>query len=136
MMNFDNSDVDFMIDDENYLVIGQEILFESDLMTQIELKEWAESNDYEYDSFDEIIKFKNRYDLENGNELSTPHSRAFEFFRDLDFIIPESLGLELIDGSQPGGDLQAVKLTSKEILTQLQGFLLENQIKANFKLNS
>ena len=49
---------------------------------------------------------------------------------------PESLGVELIDGTQPGSDLRGVKLLNKELLPLIQNLLLENQIKANFIMNS
>jgi hypothetical protein len=136
MQEFENPDVEFRYNNENYLLIGEDILFESEFMTQVELEDWAKSNDYEYDSLDEIIKFKNDYDLEIGNELSTPHKRAFEFFSDLDFEVPKSLGLALIDGPQPGSDLLGVKLLNKEHLPIIQNLLLENQIKANFIIYS
>jgi len=136
IVNFEEFDVEFKVDEENYLMIGEDILFESEFMTQVELEDWAKSNDYEYDSLDEIIKFKNDYDLEIGNELSTPHKRAFEFFSDLDFEVPKSLGLALIDGPQPGSDLRGVKLLNKELLPLIQNLFLENQIKANFIMNS
>ena len=75
---------------------------------------------------------KNRIDLENGDFLSSPSSRAYDFFQELDFEISESLGVELIDGTQPGSDLRLVKLLNKEFLPQIQNLLLENHIKANF----
>ena len=49
---------------------------------------------------------------------------------------PESLGVELIDGTQPGSDLRLVKLLNKEFLPQIQNLLLENHIKANFEIHS
>jgi hypothetical protein len=136
ILNFKKFDVEFNVDEENYLMIGENILFESEFMTQVELEEWALNNDFDYDSLDEVIKVKNDYDLENGNELSSPHSRAFDFFSELDFEVSENLGVELIDGPQPGSDLRGVKLLNKELLPLIQNLLLENQIKANFIMNS
>jgi len=135
-INFEEFDVEYKVDEENYLMIGEDILFESEFMTQVELEDWAKSNDYEYNSLVEIIKVKNDYDLENGNEISTPYSRAFDFFNDLDFEVPESLGLVLIDSPQPGSDLRGVKLLNKELLHRIQNLLIENQIKVNFIINS
>jgi hypothetical protein len=129
---FENPDVEFLIIDCNYLEVGTDILFESEFMTTIELIEWANDNDIENDNIEEIIKFKNRIDLENGDFLSSPSSRAYDFFQELDFEISVSLGVELIDGTQPGSDLRLVKLLNKEFLPQIQNLLLENQIKANF----
>lgn len=136
MQEFENPDIEFRYNNENYLALGEDILFESEFMNQVELEDWAKSNDYEYDSLDEIIKFKNEYDLENGNEISTPYSRAFDFFNDLDFEVPESLGLVLIDSPQPGSDLRGVKLLNKELIPRMQNLLFENQIKVNFSIYS
>ena len=133
---FENPDVEFLIIDGNYLEVGTDILFESEFMTTVELNEWANDNDIENDNIDEIIKLKNRIDLENGDFLSSPSSRAFDFFHELDFEISESLGVELIDGTQPGSDLRLVKLLNKEFLPQIQNLLLENHIKANFEIHS
>jgi hypothetical protein len=129
---FENPDVEFLIIDGNYLEVGTDILFESEFMTTVELNEWANDNDIENDNIEEIIKLKNRIDLENGDFLSSPSSRAYDFFQELDFEISESLGVELIDGTQPGSDLRLVKLLNKEFLPQIQNLLLENHIKANF----
>ena len=129
---FENPDVEFLIIDGNYLEVGTDILFESEFMTTVELNEWAKDNDIENDNLEEIIKLKNRIDLESGDFLSSPSSRAYDFFQELDFEISESLGVELIDGTQPGSDLRVVKLLYKEFLPQIQNLLLENQIKANF----
>lgn len=136
IQEFENPDIEFRYNNENYLALGEDILFESEFMTQVELEDWAKSNDYEYDSLDEIIKIKNEFDLENGNEISTPYSRAFDFFNDLDIEVPESLGLVLIDSPQPGSDLRGVKLLNKELIPRIQNLLFENQIKVNFSIYS
>lgn len=136
IQEFENPDIEFRYNNEKYLALGEDILFESEFMTQVELEDWAKSNDYEYDSLDEIIKIKNEFDLENGNEISTPYSRAFDFFNDLDIEVPESLGLVLIDSPQPGSDLRGVKLLNKELIPRIQNLLFENQIKVNFSIYS
>ncbi len=133
---FENPDVEFLIIDGNYLEIGTDILFESEFMTIVELNEWANNNDIKNDNIEEILKLKNLIDLENGDFLSSPSSRAYDFFQELDFEISESLGVELIDGTQPGSDLRLVKLLNKEFLPQIQNLLLENHIKANFIIHS
>ena len=129
---FENPDVEFLIIDDNYLEVGTDTLFESEFMTAVELNEWANDNDIENDNIEEIIKLKNRFDLENGDIMSSASSRGYHFFQELDFEVPVSLGIELIDGPQPGSDLRSVKLLNKELLPQFQNLLLENHIKANF----
>ena len=46
MVNFEKFDVEFKVDEENYLMIGEDILFESEFMNQVELEEWALNNYY------------------------------------------------------------------------------------------
>lgn len=133
---FENPDVEFLIIDGSYLEVGTDILFESEFMTTIELIEWANDNDIENVDIEEIIKYKNRIDLENGDFMSSPSSRAFDFFNELDFEVPNSLGVILIDGPQPGNDFRGVKLLNIQCLPQLKKLLNENQIEANFIIRS
>lgn len=136
LQEFENPDVEFIITDGNYLEIGEEIVFESEFMTTVELNEWANDNDIENDNIEEIIKLKNRIDLENGDFLSSPNNRSFDFFHELYIEVPESLGLKLIDSPHPGSDWQGVKIENIILLPQIQYFLLESQIKANFTIHS
>lgn len=128
-----NNDIVFTINESNLLCVGEEILLESELMTEEELIEWAEENDFEFETINEIINFKNRIDLENNNILSTPESRAYDFFTsEINLKIPEDLGIVFIDGFIPGNDNKAVKLNDLSKIPIVKSFLTDCGINASF----
>ncbi len=115
-----------------------------------DMKEWAKDNEYlsedaGYLKDDGSIDYESlretRWDEEEAiynqspPSYATPSGRAFLWFEDLEFSIPEDIELNLIDGYSPGNDWQAVMVKGVDSLIRLQDFLVDNGLKVNFDMN-
>lgn len=58
--------------------------------------------------------------------------RAFDWFSDLDFFIPDDIKVSIVDGDSPAHDIQYVKVGNFKALCDLQTFLLQKNYKVNF----
>jgi hypothetical protein len=120
---------------EFYLELGDETLLETDLMSKVELLKWAEDNELHELSIEEIVEIKNRQDTENGNIISSPSSRAFEFFgNEINSALPPELGIEFIEGFIPGNDTQVVIIRDLLKVEQIKHFLRCQNLLINFTL--
>lgn len=118
-----------------YLELGDETLFETDLMSSEELLLWAEENELLDISIEEIKIIKNRQDEENGNIISSPASRAYEFFQDeLHVKLPKELEIEFLEGFVPGNDCHLVILRDMTKIDQLKYFLNDQKLNVSFTL--
>lgn len=118
-----------------YLELGDETLFETDLMSTEELLLWAEENELLDISIEDLRIIKKRQDEENGNIISSPPSRAYEFFQDeLQVELPSELGIEFIDGFIPGNDCQLVILRDLTKIDYLKCFLHDQKLNVSFTL--
>lgn len=155
LINFDDSDATFNLivhdlsEDEFTLEEGEYVLFdEPEELNDTEIIEWANKNellgarsDYFLEdgriNFDSLRKLhKNDY-LERLSQypatFTSPSSRAFMFFEDLGFDFPHDIDISVIDGDSPSHDWQGVVVNGISSVVKLQLFLLENNIKVNFK---
>jgi hypothetical protein len=118
-----------------YLELGDETLFETDLMSSEDLLQWAEENELLDLSIEELRIIKKRQDEENGNIISSPASRAHDFFQDdLQVELPKELGIEFIEGFVPGNDCQLVILRDMTKIDQLKYFLYDQKLNVSFTL--
>ena len=132
---------DYCKNEEYNLEIGDDIIYESDDMTDEEIIEWAEDNCYLEAEEGYIEEDGNPYvellrRLKRSNEddypptYATPSGRAFIFFEKIDF--PEEIDINIIDGYHPGNDWQGVIVKGLQNLIDLQKHLYENGSKVNF----
>jgi hypothetical protein len=133
--------VDYSNIEEYSLEIGDDIIYESDDMTDEEIIEWAEDNSYLEEEEGYIDEEGNPYveslrRLKRSNEddypptYATPSGRAFLFFQEFDF--PEEIDINFIDGYHPGNDWQGVIVKGLKNLINLQNHLHENGSRVNF----
>jgi hypothetical protein len=158
LKKFENEDVVFYAikncTDENEFFIeqGEDFIYdEPEQISDEELEEWAEENEYLDDNSGFVLEdgtidykalgeFKREEDISLYEEYppsyATPSGRAFLWFDNLEIEIPKEIKIEIIDGPSPGNDWQGVIVNGYESLLGLQTFLFENNIKINFKLKS
>jgi hypothetical protein len=158
LKKFENEDVAFYAiknsTDENEFFIeqGEDFIYdEPEQISDEELKEWAEENEYLDDNsgffledgsidYKALGEFKREEDISSYEEYptsyATPSGRAFLWFNNLEIEIPKEIDIEIIDGPSPGNDWQGVIVNGYESLLGLQTFLFENNIKVNFTLMS
>lgn len=118
-----------------YLELGDETLFETDLMSSEELLLWAEENELLDISIEDLRIIKKRQDEENGNIISSPAGRAFEFFQDeLHVELPKELGIEFLEGFVPGNDCREVVIRDISKIIHLQLLLNQQNLNVNFTL--
>ncbi len=118
---------------EYSIELGDDIITHTDLLTNEELISWAEENDLNELSVDEIRTIKNRHDIENENIMSSPESRAFDFFQnELTVELPPELGIEFIEGFVPGNDCREVVIRDISKITNLQLILNQQNLNINF----
>jgi hypothetical protein len=148
---FDNSDIDFIaikqMDQIGFSIeIGVDFIYlETEDSSDEEVVAWAleygfsdeELADPE-NNLDNLRALKARSEEEYHHldppSYATPHGRAFDYFHNLDFFIPEHLGINIIEGLHPGNDWLGVTAENFESLISLQTVLLDNGIKANFDI--
>jgi hypothetical protein len=151
IITFDNSDIDFIavkqMDQKGYSIeIGNDFIYlETEDSSDEEVVAWAleygfsekELSDPE-NNLDNLRALKARSEEEYYNldppSYATPNGRAFDYFNNLDFLIPEHIGINIIEGLHPGNDWLGVTAENFESLISMQSVLLENGIKANFDI--
>jgi len=131
--------------DEYNLEIGDQIIYDSDNMSDFELEAWAIScgllqegegyKDLEGNiDFSSIKALIREGEEEKGNRLSTsdtPEGRAFSWFLNLKHKIPEHIRIGIIDETCPGNNYQEVTIYGYLSLVLLQSFLKTKDIIIN-----
>lgn len=145
---YEDSGIEFNVsnsNDELNIEMGDDfIILDDDDCSDDDVLEWAEENEYlDDDTFlledgspdiDALRELKQEDDtntyLENPPIYATPSGRAYQWFENLEFGIPN--GIDMIDGYHPGNNSYGVAVKNIEVLVQIQQFLEENGMKVNF----
>ena len=149
---FQKPDINFnaveYLSDQLNIEEGEEYIMDVEESTDEEVLEWAQDNGYLDDSdylldngkldLEQLRELKYDLDVESYNEnpplYATPSGRAYGWFEDLEFSLPD--GIDLVDGPYPGSDWRGVVVKDLKTLIELQMFLETNGFKVNFTIQS
>jgi hypothetical protein len=147
---FENPEMQFNVveyqSEELSIEEGDDYILDVEESDDDEVLDWAEDNGYLEDSdylldngepdLDQLRELKYDSDVESYNDYpppyATPSGRAFSWFEDLKFPLPE--GVKLVDGEHPGSDWRGVVVRNEEVLRALQNILADHGLHVNFNL--